>query len=111
MSWLTSWWTRPALKIEDPQNSRRGKSDNWAGRDVGPQGAMQLAAFWSCVRLNSETISTLPLGIFQRERDGSKSPADGHTLYGVLHDSPNADQTAAEFWEGQVISLCLHGNG
>ncbi|WP_461350120.1 phage portal protein [Bradyrhizobium liaoningense] len=93
-----------------PQNSRRGSGDNWAGRDVGPDGAMRLSSFWSCVRLNSETISTLPLGIYERQRDGSKAPADGHLLYGTLHDSPNADQTAAEFWESQVISLCIFGN-
>ncbi|MBR0855656.1 phage portal protein [Bradyrhizobium liaoningense] len=110
MSWLLSWWTKPALKVQDPENSRRGKSDTWAGRDVGPNGAMQLSAFWSCVRLNSETISTLPLGMYEKQRDGSKAPAEGHVLYGVLHDSPNADQTAAEFWEGQVISLCIFGN-
>jgi HK97 family phage portal protein len=111
MSWWQTWWKKPALKVQDPQNSRRGKSDNWAGPDVGPEGALQLSAFWSCVRLNSETIGTLPLGIYAKQNDGSKAPSNDHTLYNVLHDSPNADQTAAEFWEGQVVSLCIFGNG
>jgi HK97 family phage portal protein len=28
-----------------------------------------------------------------------------------VHDSPNADQTSAEYWEGQVACLCGWGNG
>jgi HK97 family phage portal protein len=110
MSFLT-WWRRPALKVQDPQNSRRGSSDTWAGRDVGPAASLQLSAWWACVRLISETIATLPLGVYARAADGSKAPANGHHLYDVLHDSPNAEQTAAEFWEGQVLALCMFGNG
>lgn len=114
MSWLEAWWRKPALKVQDPENSRRGKSGdgNWWGMDdVGAQGALQLSTFWSCVRLNSETIGSLPLPVYSRNADGSKAPASDHWLYSLLHDSPNAEQTAAEFWEGQIVSLCCHGNG
>lgn len=107
---ILTWWKKPALKVQDPDNSRRGKGDTWAGRDVGPDGAMQLATYWSCVRLHGETVGTLPLAVFQREKDGSKGPAGDHWLYGLLHDAPNAEQTAAEFIEGMVVSLCIHGN-
>jgi HK97 family phage portal protein len=108
---LSSWWRKPALKIQDPQNGSGGRSDTYAGRAVGPDGAMQLAAFWSCVRLISETVATLPLGVYERSADGSKKPTPDHDLYSLLHDSPNADQTAAEYWEGQIASLCIFGNG
>jgi HK97 family phage portal protein len=111
MSLLSAFWKRPALKVQDPENLRRGKVDTWAGRDVGPNGAMQLAAWWACVRLIAETIATLPIGVYARRPDGSKDTAADHDLYAVLHDSPNSDQTAAEFWEGQVASLCIFGNG
>lgn len=111
MSWeLFQWWRRPALKVQDPENCRRGRSDTWAGREVGPDGAMQLAAWWACVRLIAETVATLPLAVYRRNPDGSKAPKSDHALYGLLHDSPNADQTAAEFWEGMVLSLCTFGN-
>jgi HK97 family phage portal protein len=112
MGWgLSSWWRKPALKVRDPENSSARRSDTWAGRAVGPEGAMQLSAFWACVRLISETVATLPVGVFQRERDGSKTPRSDHSLYEILHDSPNADQTAAEFWEGVILSICVHGDG
>lgn len=85
-------------------------TDSWAGKPVTPDTAMQLAAFWACVRLISQTIATLPLGVFVRLDDGGRKTAAGDPLYVLLHDMPNADQTAAEFWEGAVARLCVWGN-
>lgn len=42
-----------------------------SGKVVTADKAMQLSAVWSCVRLLSESISTLPLKIYQNQRDGS----------------------------------------
>lgn len=81
-----------------------------AGKAVTPDTALSLSTAWACVRLLSETIGTLPLGVYERKGD-DKEPAREHPLYDLLHDSPNADQTAAEFWEGQVACLGLWGNG
>ncbi len=110
MSWLSLWWRKPALKVQDPENSRRGLSRSYSGRDVGAEGAMNLAAWWACVRLNSQTVATLPCGFFERKADGSKVQATSHPLYALLHDSPNADQTAVEFLEGMVAAICTNGN-
>ncbi len=82
-----------------------------SGKVVTPDTAMQLSVAWSCVRLLSETIGTLPLALFERGAGDDRSVARDHALYEVLHDSPNADQTAAEFWEGMTACLCLAGNG
>lgn len=81
-----------------------------AGKAVTPDSALSLSTAWSCVRLLSETIGTLPLGVFERKGE-DKVPARDLPLYELLHDSPNADQTAAEYWEGQVACLGLWGNG
>jgi HK97 family phage portal protein len=70
---------------------------------------MQFATFWACVRLVSQTISTLPLGLYLRRDDGANS-AGNHPLYALIHDMPNADQTAAEFWEGALAFMCVWGN-
>jgi HK97 family phage portal protein len=88
---------------------RRGKGDTWAGRDVGPDGAMQLSTYWSCVRLHGETVGTLPLGVYEKAKDGSKQPVS-HWLADLLQDSPNSEQTAPEFLEGQIVNMCIHGN-
>lgn len=82
-----------------------------SGKQIGPDSALQLATVWACVRLISETVATLPLFVY-RKAPGSDSRilATDHQLYGLLHDSPHADFTAVEFWEGVVASLCLWGN-
>jgi phage portal protein BeeE len=35
--------------------------------------------------------------VFRTAPDGTRTPARDHPLYGLLHDSPNADQTALRF--------------
>jgi len=79
-------------------------------RSIDEHGALQIGAVWSCTRLLSETIGALPLGVYSRDAKGAKAPATVDPLYALLHDSPNADQTAAEFWEAAVACLCLWGN-
>jgi len=71
---------------------------------------MRLSTWWSGVRLYGETIGALPCAVYERMPDGSKKPNSDHWLYNIVHESPNADQTAAEFWESVVIDLVVHGN-
>lgn len=86
-------------------------ADSWAGETVTEQGAMQLSAWFAGSRLISQTVATLPCGVYERNSNGDKQLVSQHELYGLLHDSPNADQTAVEFWEGRVLGLCTGGNG
>lgn len=109
---LLSWWRGRTVKLTDGAFwAQWFGGETWSGKTVTPHGAMQIAAWWACVRLIAETVATLPLGVFQKTTAGNKEPTPGHPLYRLLHDSPNADQTAAEFWEGVVASLCVFGNG
>lgn len=84
--------------------------ENEAGVDVTPKAVMQVDAVWSCVRLISETIATLPLSMYERTSSG-KRLASQHPLHFVIHDQPNADSTASVFWEAIVASMLLRGNG
>jgi HK97 family phage portal protein len=107
MSWLSMWWSKPALKVRDPENSRRGSHDSWAGKATTPDAVLQLATAWACIRLKSRVGGSLPLKVHTR---GSGLVIDDHPLYSLLHDSPNANQTAMEFWEGQFACMDLRGN-
>ncbi len=105
---LSEWfgsWIRPR-RGPDPAQDHRDDSDPAVTIDA----AMQLGTVWACVRLLSETIGTLPVGVYQKDSTGGRLPATEHPLYALLHDSPNADQTAAEFFEAIVACLCLWGN-
>jgi HK97 family phage portal protein len=86
-----------------------GTSESTAGKLVTVDTALNLATVWGCVRLIAETIASMSLGIYERQ-GGRKEPAPDHPLYLLLHDQPNADMTATEFWEAMVACLLLWGN-
>lgn len=81
-----------------------------AGVEVTPNAVMQLDAVWSCVRLISETIATLPLAMYERTSAG-KRVSPQHPLHFVIHDQPNVDSTASVFWEAMVAAMLLRGAG
>jgi HK97 family phage portal protein len=68
--------------------------------------AQQLSAVWACIRLLSDSLSTLPLDVF-RDGPNGREPLE---LPPVLV-SPAADWTMQQWLEGQVRSLLLDGNG
>ena len=80
-----------------------------SGQTVSETSALQLSAVWACVRLISETIATLPLSMYEKTSAG-KRIASQHPLHGILHTQPNADSTAAVFWEAVVATMLLRGN-
>lgn len=85
-------------------------SGSSAGKTVTQNSALEIAAVWACVRLLSETVGTLPFMLYRTDAAGNRTVATDHPLYSVLHQAPNYELTAVEFWEGVVLSLCLQGN-
>jgi HK97 family phage portal protein len=80
------------------------------GRAISEQGILQLAAAMACVRLLSSTIATLPLGIYRTLPDGGRKAQPGHRLYELLHNQPNPDMSAVDFWQVMVSWMLLRGN-
>lgn len=81
-----------------------------SGKSVSVDSAMQLSAVWACVRLLSETVSTLPLKVYRKNADGSREEARNHPLYRLLCESPNVEMTPGRFMLFIVASICLRGN-
>lgn len=81
-----------------------------SGKTVTADKAMKLSAVWACVRLLSESISTLPLKVYIRQDDGSRRLAKDHPAYSVLCRRPNAEMTPSRFMLMVVASICLRGN-
>jgi HK97 family phage portal protein len=100
------------LRVVDPRlyEGLTGSTASNSGHSVTQDSAMQLSAVWSCVRLISETIATLPLPLYRTDAQGRKTPANDHHLYPILRSQPNLDMTAAEFWEAMVACMVLWGN-
>ncbi|WP_312141340.1 phage portal protein [Pantoea septica] len=81
-----------------------------SGKVVTADKAIHLSAVWACVRLLSESVSTLPLKIYERQADGSRKPATNHPVYQVLCRRPNMEMTPSRFMLMLVASICLRGN-
>ncbi|MBB4858269.1 HK97 family phage portal protein [Novosphingobium chloroacetimidivorans] len=62
------------------------------------------------MNLLAGTIASLPLMVYRTDSAGVRLVARDHPLYYVLHDSPNYDQTAVDFWEFNCAGIELHGN-
>ena len=80
-----------------------------AGKSVTVQTAIQLSTVYACVRVISETIASLPLGVYQVEGEGTKKATD-HPLYRLLHDEPNSEMTSFVLREVMLAHLLLYGN-
>ena len=80
-----------------------------AGKSVTAQTALQLSTVYACIRVISESIASLPLGVYESTIDGNKK-AENHSLYRLLHDEANAEMTSFVFREVMLTHLLLYGN-
>jgi HK97 family phage portal protein len=79
------------------------------GVSVTEQSALTNVAVWSCVRILSETVASLPLFLYQRMERGKQRAID-HPLYSLLHDRPNPEMTSFTFRETLMAHLVTWGN-
>lgn len=80
-----------------------------SGKPVNAQSAIQLSTVYACVRVISETVASLPLGVYEATDDGSQKATD-HSLYFLLHDEPNSEMTSFVLREVMLAHLLLYGN-
>ncbi|CAB3653774.1 hypothetical protein LMG26685_02890 [Achromobacter mucicolens] len=105
---LLNWLGVPISLTDEAFWSQFGVTT--AGQQVNERTILQLSAVWACARLVAETISTLPLGVYERTPSG-RVPAERHPLYSLIHSRPSADTTATVYWEAKIVSMLLRGNG
>jgi len=74
------------------------------------RGTLSLSTAWACVNLLAGTIASLQFLVYRNGASGIAEEYGEHPLFRLLHDSPNADQTAVDFWEFVCVSLELWGN-
>jgi HK97 family phage portal protein len=117
-SLMGRWLTKAAntivargLTLTDPRIAALfgGGSSSHAGKAVTVDSAMQLSTAWACVRLIAQTWGTLPVEVKLWDGKASAATRD-HPLYALLHDTPNADMTAPEFWSAMGVCLMTWGN-
>jgi HK97 family phage portal protein len=104
---MASFFTSRPVTLTEPEG--------WPGNypalpgEVSESSVLALSAAWACLNLLCGTQASLPLMVY-RQQGSARVVAKDHPLYRILHDSPNADQTALDFWEMQSLALELRGN-
>jgi HK97 family phage portal protein len=108
MNWLrkmAGYFSRP-VNIKDPST--------WpsisGGHVTGEASALALSSVFACTSLLTGVMSSFPCQVFRPINGGGRELLRDHGLYRLLHDSPNIDQTALEFWQQILLSLELRGN-
>lgn len=109
MGLFDRWFNKTIDLNADSQPFWRGffAGETPSGEVVTFDKAMQLDAVWACVNLISNAVGTLPCIVYGADE---VTPAKEDPLYGLLHDLPNVDDTAPEFWTMVALCLCLDGN-
>jgi HK97 family phage portal protein len=85
--------------------------ENWAGRPVTEENALNLSAWWRAVRLYADVTAALPIKVYERKDNDDRVEVRDHDLSGLISVTPNADQTPQEFWSGMAGGLAMVGNG
>jgi HK97 family phage portal protein len=88
-----------------------GAGDSFAfttesGANIDQNTSMRISAFYSCVLLISDTISTLPVDSFIR-RDGNRVPYRPRPAW---IQKPDIDLLRSEHYQQVLVSLLLDGN-
>lgn len=80
-----------------------------SGKNVNEFTAMQTTAVYSCVRILSEALASLPLHIYRYKENGKDRVFD-HPLYHILHNEPNSEMSSFVFRETLMSHLLIWGN-
>ncbi|HML49763.1 MAG TPA: phage portal protein, partial [Clostridia bacterium] len=75
-----------------------------SAQKVDEHKALQLSAVYACIRILSETVACLPIGLYKRQGKNSDRAFD-HPLDFLLHDEPNEDMTSFDFIQTLMVQV------
>lgn len=82
---------------------------SYGGIQVTPELSLTLSTVWACVWRYANTVMSLPLEVLESGPQNSAIVAPKHPLYRLLHDQPNANMSAAKYWQSQTASMMTWG--
>lgn len=80
---------------------------------ISPADALRLTAFFACVKIIAEDVSSLPLFMMKRASEGSRKKGvdTGHPLHNVLHNEFNPEMSAQSGREAVTMQMLCSGKG
>ena len=83
---------------------------NASGESVTKDQALRVAAVWSCVRVLSETIASLPISQFEKDISGNKTVKKDSPLNFLVGEQPSPLFNSFMFFERMLVDLSMEGN-
>ena len=80
-----------------------------ASTSVSPSTALTFSAVWAAMRLLSESVSTLPIGVYKKSNNGDRVEQNTDLSY-LLKYQPNTYQNKITFIEKIMMDLLSNGN-
>lgn len=98
------------LSLRDPAHWRNVGAAPHTGERVNESSVLAISAAWACVNLLAGTLASLSVLVTLPANGGGHRDASDHALARLLNESPNADDTAYDFWEFANAAIELRGN-
>ena len=109
LSWRMFGYTDPAtgdhVEVDLEVGGRRTK----AGVRVTTKSALSISMVWACVKILSESLSGLPLKLYE-DKQGSRTVITGNDRTLKLLRKPNPYMTMLNFLKFVVVNMALRGN-
>ncbi len=83
---------------------------NASGEAVSKEQALRVAAVWSCVRVLSETIASLPISLYEKDENNQKKVKSDNPLNALISQQPSPLFNSFMFFERIMVDLSLDGN-
>tara|TARA_R110000765_G_scaffold306123_1_gene400012 strand:+ start:1608 stop:2795 length:1188 start_codon:yes stop_codon:yes gene_type:complete len=81
-----------------------------SGVAVDENSALNFSAVWACVRVISEAVASLPIGVFKEDENGNRGIDKSSPIYSLLAYEPNSYMTSFIWRECLMNNLLIHGN-
>lgn len=117
---MASHWYNPLswrmFGYEDPKTGDHVEVDmtvggkaTKAGVRITPTKAMNISIVWACVKILSETVSGLPLKLYD-DKDGQRQIVKAKDRASRILRKPNPYMTRLNFLKAVVVNMALRGN-
>jgi len=83
---------------------------NASGEVVSKEQALRVSAVWSCVRVLSETIASLPISLYEKDENNQKKVKSDNPLNALIGQQPSPLFNSFMFFERAMVDLSLDGN-
>jgi HK97 family phage portal protein len=86
-----------------------GGKKSASGIEVNAKESLRVSVVFACVKIIAETVAYLNCNIYKRTLKG-KFKDSNHNLYNILHNLPNKETIAFDFWVMYIVNLLLTGD-